>query len=157
MVVRENGEIETDESDSIVSPEDCSDDEEVAVQGDLLVARRALNIQSKEGDDAQRENIFHTRCYVQGKVCSVIIDGGSCTNVATPIDTNISVGTLPSDVTSLLQEFGDLFVEDVLNGLPPIRGIEHQIDFMPGASIPNKPAYRTSPEETKELQRQVEV
>ncbi|XP_052621733.1 uncharacterized protein LOC128127313 [Lactuca sativa] len=82
MVVRENGEIETDESDSIVSTEDCSYDEEVAVQGDLLVARRALNIQSKEGDDAQRENIFHTRCYVQGKVCSVIIDGGSCTNVA---------------------------------------------------------------------------
>ena len=24
---------------------------------------------------------FHTRCYVQNKVCSVIIDGGSCTNV----------------------------------------------------------------------------
>nr|KAJ0199523.1 hypothetical protein LSAT_V11C600323720 [Lactuca sativa] len=38
MVIRENGEIETDESDSIVSPEDCSDDEEVVVQADLLVA-----------------------------------------------------------------------------------------------------------------------
>jgi hypothetical protein len=40
-------------------------------------------------------------------------------------------------------------------GLPPIRGIEHQIDFVPGAIIPNRPAYRSNHEETKELQRQV--
>ena len=39
--------------------------------------------------------------------------------------------------------------------MPPIRGIEHQIDFIPGASLPNKPAYRTNPVETKELQKQV--
>ena len=32
--------------------------------------------------DQQRENIFHTRCSVNNKVCSMIIDGGSCTNVA---------------------------------------------------------------------------
>ena len=36
---------------------------------------------SKDFDDTQRENLFHTRCLVQGKVCSLIIDGGSCTNV----------------------------------------------------------------------------
>ena len=29
----------------------------------------------------QRDNIFHFRCHVQNKVCSVIIDGESCTNV----------------------------------------------------------------------------
>jgi hypothetical protein len=43
----------------------------------------------------------------------------------------------------------------MLSGLPPIRGIEHQIDFIPGAVIPNRPAYRSNLEETKELQRQV--
>ena len=32
----------------------------------------------------------------------------------------------------------------------------HQIDFVPGASIPNRPAYRSNPEETKELQRHVD-
>ena len=64
--------------------------------------------------------------------------------------------SLPSLVVSLLQEFEDVFLEEIPNELPPIRGIEHQIDFVPGAAIPNRPAYRSNPEETKELQRQVE-
>ena len=39
-------------------------------------------MQAKEDDEMQRDNIFHTRCHVQNTVCSVIIDRGSCTNVA---------------------------------------------------------------------------
>ena len=49
-----------------------------------------------------------------------------------------------------------MFSDDIPNGLPPIRGIDHQIDFVPGSIIPNRLAYRCNPEETKELQRQVE-
>jgi hypothetical protein len=41
-------------------------------------------------------------------------------------------------------------------GLPPNRGIEHQIDLIHGASLPNRAPYRTNPEETKEIQRQVQ-
>ena len=63
---------------------------------------------------------------------------------------------LPSPVISLLQDFSDVVPEELPTGLPPLRGIEHQIDFIPGASLPNRPAYRTNPEETKELQRQIE-
>jgi hypothetical protein len=36
-------------------------------------------------------------------------------------------------------------------------GIEHQIDLMPGVALPNHPAYWTKPEETKEIQRHVQV
>uniref|UniRef100_A0A2N9G226 Reverse transcriptase/retrotransposon-derived protein RNase H-like domain-containing protein n=1 Tax=Fagus sylvatica TaxID=28930 RepID=A0A2N9G226_FAGSY len=54
------------------------------------------------------------------------------------------------------EKFEDVFPEEMPNELPPIRGIEHQIDFVPGAAIPNRPAYRSNLEETKELQRQVE-
>ncbi|KAJ9687788.1 hypothetical protein PVL29_016309 [Vitis rotundifolia] len=64
--------------------------------------------------------------------------------------------SLPSIVVFLLQEYEDVFPNDVPSGLPPIRGIEHQIDFVPGVTIPNRPAYRSNPEMTKELQRQVE-
>jgi len=65
--------------------------------------------------------------------------------------TNDLVGALPSDIVSLLQEFEDVLPEEVPYGIPPIREIEHQIDFIPGASIPNRPAYRSNPEDTKEL------
>jgi hypothetical protein len=64
--------------------------------------------------------------------------------------------SLPSLAVSLLQKFDDVFPEEMPSGLPPIRGIEHQIDFIPEAVIPNRPAYRSNSEETKELQRQVE-
>ena len=64
--------------------------------------------------------------------------------------------SLPSLAVSLLQEFEDVFQVEVPSGLPPIRGIEHQIDFIPGAVIPNGATYRSNPEETKELQRQFE-
>ena len=44
---------------------------------------------------------------------------------------------LSSVVVSLLQEYEDVFLNDVPSGLPPIRGIEYQIDFVPGATIHN--------------------
>ncbi|XP_062173559.1 uncharacterized protein LOC133879023 [Alnus glutinosa] len=340
MVLRDNGEVMTDsEDDSDEMPElvNASDDDgvEYPVEGESLVARRALNTQIKIDDmEQQRENIFHTRCYVSNKVCSMIIDGGSCTNVASTtlveklslpllkhprpyklqwlnecgevkVNKQVLVAftigrysdevlcdivpmhaghillgrpwqydrrvihdgftnrynfvkdgktfklapltpkqvyedqlklkseiaqkqksekenrevlenkekrveprekkerglverkgkakisfyakesevkrafladqpmiflvykesylnldetnqSLPSLALSLLQEFDDVFPEEMPSGLPPIRGIEHQIDFIPGAVIPNRPAYRSNPEETKELQRQVE-
>ena len=62
---------------------------------------------------------------------------------------------LPPQVKKLLKEFGDVFLKEGPIGLPPFRGIEHQIDLVLGASLPNKPAYRTNPEETKEIESQV--
>ncbi|KAH9687341.1 hypothetical protein KPL70_014729 [Citrus sinensis] len=48
-------------------------------------------------------------------------------------------------IVTLLQDFDDVFPNEVPNGLPPIRGIEHQIDLVPRAIIPNRPAYRRRP------------
>jgi hypothetical protein len=60
--------------------------------------------------------------------------------------------SLPPAIANLLQEYMDVFPQDVPPGLPPIHGIEHQIDLIPGASLPNRAPYRTNPEETKEIQ-----
>ena len=82
--MRDDGEIVTDSEDSDTEPMPPlkgADDEEYAAQGELLVARRALSVQVREDEEVQRENIFHTKCHIQDKVCSVIIDGGSYTNV----------------------------------------------------------------------------
>jgi len=54
----------------------------------------------------------------------------------------------------LLKEFQNVFQEP-LKGLPALRGIEHQIDFIPRASLPNRLAYRTNPTKAKEIQKQV--
>ncbi|RDX92501.1 hypothetical protein CR513_25361, partial [Mucuna pruriens] len=52
--------------------------------------------------------------------------------------------SFPCEVDSLLQEFTNVFPEEVPHGLPPLRGIEHQIDLILGCPIPNRPAYRTN-------------
>ena len=324
-------------SESDVEEEEESEyvEEEETPEGDLLMIRQLLGGQLKHEEESQRENIFHTRCLINGKVCMVIIDGGSCTNVASArlvsklnlatkphprpyklqwlskdgevqvrqqVEVDVSIGKyndkvlcdvvpmeashlllgrpwqfdkranhdgytnkisfmhqdkkivlkplspqevcedqkkmrekllqekrekekvsktlesekkretlerkkseqkksetlevresylatksevkrlfrakqslyilfcknqilttntfddfeVPSSVKTLLQDFQDMFPPNVPNGLPPLRGIEHQIDLIPGASLPNRPAYRSNPQETKEIQRQVD-
>ncbi|XP_043809052.1 uncharacterized protein LOC122722418 [Manihot esculenta] len=211
IVVRGDEIVSESDSDSDEVPplEDCSDVEieEYPVQGESLVILRTLNVSIKEEGLEQRENIFHTRCLVGGKVCSMIIDSGSQVNCASTIlvdklgletikhpnpyrlqwlndsgeakvtkqcKVSFSIGKYVDEVTCDIvpmqaghillgrpwqfdrREFADVFPEEVPSGLPPIRGIEHQIDFVPGAQIPNRPAYRSNPEETKELQKQVD-
>jgi hypothetical protein len=48
--------------------------------------------------------------------------------------------SLPRAITNLLQEFKDIFLAEIPPGLPALRGIEHQIDLIPGASLPNRAA-----------------
>jgi hypothetical protein len=59
---------------------------------------------------------------------------------------------LPRATTNHLQEFKDVFPAEIPLELPPLRGIQHQIDLISGAMLPNRATYRTNPEETKEIQ-----
>jgi hypothetical protein len=43
------------------------------------------------------------------------------------------------------------FSDEILSGLQSIRGIEHQIDLVSSSTIPNRLAYKSNFEETKEL------
>uniref|UniRef100_A0A2N9EGC5 CCHC-type domain-containing protein n=1 Tax=Fagus sylvatica TaxID=28930 RepID=A0A2N9EGC5_FAGSY len=166
MIMRDNGEVMTeseDDSDGMPELVDASDDDGVVypVTGESLVARRALNTHIKVDDaEQQRENIFHTRCHVNNKWLN---DCGEV-RVDRQVLVTFSIGKYLDEVlcdvvpmhAGHILKFEDVFPEEMPNELPPIRGIEHQIDFVPGAAIPNRPAYRSNLEETKELQRQVE-
>ncbi|XP_018458503.1 uncharacterized protein LOC108829340 [Raphanus sativus] len=290
--VDESGLIFDADSGPIFDEEDIYD---YPAHGPLLVTRRSLSVQPKTNEKEQRENLFHSRCLVFEEVCSLIIDGGSCTNVAsyilvrklrlvtrplsrpfrlewlneageqfvkeqvtipftigryedevvcnvlpmdachtllgrpwhfdkkavhdgftnrhsfghngkkitlvplTPLEVHQDqlqlkrsrekepkpkepetskrnsnfylkesqvwksvcsqkpflllvykeslmatssdlAPDIPSELKDVLQDFTDVFPDDNQQGLPPIRGIEHQIDFVPGASLPNRPA-----------------
>ncbi|XP_010525370.1 PREDICTED: uncharacterized protein LOC104803186 [Tarenaya hassleriana] len=266
VIITDKGEYESlDEEEA----GDLEEEIEYPDSGELLVTRRVLSAMTNPDETSQRETIFHTRCTVQGKVCGLIIDSGSCTNVASAyvvkklrlesekhphpyklqwlnnqgeirvserVKIPFSIGryhdevvcdvvpmqaehmmlgrpwqfdrevmhdgranqyslihnkkkvvlalslhlkstryscnlrkkpsprkiTLRTDfshespaISRLLDQFRDVFPEDIPAGLPPIHGIEHQIDLVPGASLPNRPAYRMNPEKTKELEKQI--
>ena len=59
------------------------------------------------------------------------------------------------EVLDLLSEFRDVISDNIPEGLPLVRQINHQIDLIPGASFPNKASHRMTPTETKEINRQV--
>jgi len=81
IAVMKDVEEEENECESELELEETQDEVvEEADEGELLVLRRVLSNQRGVKDE-QRENIFHIRCTVQGKVCSLIIDGGSYANV----------------------------------------------------------------------------
>nr|KYP30929.1 hypothetical protein KK1_049582 [Cajanus cajan] len=48
--------------------------------------------------------------------------------------TSHELESLPQEVQQILKEFDDLFPQEVPSGLSPLRGIEHQIDLISGAS-----------------------
>ncbi|KAK9733218.1 hypothetical protein RND81_04G051900 [Saponaria officinalis] len=191
-----NVENESDEEE-VHEVEPYSDEEKEAL------VLRTLHTEAAPDETEQRERLFHSRCKVNDRICTLIVDSGSCTNViARDIITKLKILTKdhpkpyrlhwldgnngvmvkkqalislqlgpyeddvrddPSNmlitydtskysilirsesVCGLLDEFTDVFPEELPNGLPPKRGIEHQIDLIPGAALPNKPAYRCNP------------
>jgi len=80
MILKADGEIT---NESKIGEEEVEEElEKEAMQGDMLMVRRLLGSQMQPLNDTQRENLFHTRCTINGELCSLIVDGGSCTNVS---------------------------------------------------------------------------
>ncbi|GAV80066.1 hypothetical protein CFOL_v3_23528 [Cephalotus follicularis] len=110
MTLKEIEEIEAAPQEEEFEVESSNDDGtliDVPVNGELLVVRRALHDKLKTSDD-QRENIFQSRCSIKGRVCSLIIDSGSCTNVAaTTLVEKLNLSTAPHPSSYKLQWLSD--------------------------------------------------
>jgi hypothetical protein len=62
---------------------------------------------------------------------------------------------IPTKVAKLLKEYVDVIPNELPNGLPPKRDIQHHIDLIPISYLPNQAAYRMSHTQHAELNRQV--
>jgi hypothetical protein len=70
--------------------------------------------------------------------------------------TSTSMDYLSEEVQELLDNFADIVVDEMPNSLPPIKSINHHIDLIPGASLPNKIEYRLTSRENEEVKNQVQ-
>ena len=70
--------------------------------------------------------------------------------------TSTNLNDLPEEIQAVLDNFMDIIVDELPNELPPIRSVSHHIDLIPGESLPNKAAYRLTPQENAEIARQVQ-
>ena len=59
-------------------------------------------------------------------------------------------------VHNILNDFSNLWPRELPNQLPSLLDVQHVIDLIPSASLPNLPAYRMNPREHAELKRQVD-
>ncbi|MCO5557233.1 hypothetical protein L7F22_010794 [Adiantum nelumboides] len=60
------------------------------------------------------------------------------------------------ELSKFLNQFQDVFIDDIPGELPPKRGDDdHAIELIPGSSPPNKPPYRVSQAQQEEIMRQV--
>ena len=74
---------------------------------------------------------------------------------AIQVRTKLPVNSI-SDFPSFLQDFADVFPAESPDSLSPNRVVQHFIDFVPGATLPNLPHYRLNPVQSAEVQKQVE-
>ncbi|GAV90985.1 zf-CCHC domain-containing protein, partial [Cephalotus follicularis] len=107
MTIKEMEEIESVLKEEENKEEESNDDEELIADpmtGELLVIRRSLHTKM----DDQRENIFQSRCSIGNKICSMIIDSGSCANVAsTTLVTKLGLPTTSHPKPYKLQWLND--------------------------------------------------
>ncbi|KAF8063875.1 hypothetical protein N665_1182s0004 [Sinapis alba] len=90
MILLENGEYESEEEQPLIDTDE--ENMNYSVKRELLVTIRALSMKQKE----EEQNYY--------KVCNLIIDGGSCTNVA-------SSSLVEKLNLKWLSEYGDLKVQ----------------------------------------------
>nr|GEV52703.1 putative reverse transcriptase domain-containing protein [Tanacetum cinerariifolium] len=62
---------------------------------------------------------------------------------------------IPEAMFPLLEEFSDVFPDELPDALPPLCDIQHHIDLEPGSQFPNMPHDRISLAEHEGLRRQL--
>ena len=97
MILKKSNDVESEHSSPhSLSKESSSSSKTKIFEKDPMLLRRMIGQDQSELEPTQRENIFQSRCKINKWVCSLIIDGGSSTNVAsTRLVEKLSLETIP--------------------------------------------------------------
>nr|GEW47781.1 uncharacterized protein [Tanacetum cinerariifolium] len=109
--------------------------------GELLMVRRALNSVPVREEKLQREAIFHMREFI---LSGLDEEEGKPQPTTHPL------------VQPLIKSYQHVFPAEIPSGLPPMRSIQCKIDLIRGSVLPSKPTYRTKPQESTKIRKQVD-
>jgi len=90
MIINEQGEWESKsepEEEAPIYDEEIMQDEGDEIQpkdGDnnSFISHRVLSVTAVQEENNQRHNLFHSRGMIKDKLCRIIVDNGSCNNIA---------------------------------------------------------------------------
>ena len=126
-------------------------------------ARLTLD-QESPGDDSDIQQLLN---FISGKQARHALRQGDDRFLAWVTAGNSAEGMIDTttdtidrerrDLQVLLDEFQDVFPEELPSSLPPRRTIDHHIEVLPGSPPPSRPPYRPSKPLLDELQCQLEV
>ncbi|GKC76647.1 putative reverse transcriptase domain-containing protein [Tanacetum coccineum] len=132
--------------------------EEEIVSGDVgvnLMVRRSCLTPKAAGDDWLKHSIFQSTCTILGKI--TLMPNKPKELVNKPTGTSLTLlqfhdelemgnvvfvlirkevakdSKIPVAMIPLLEEFSNVFPDELLDGLPPLRDIQHNIDLDPGS------------------------
>src|SRR5271156_2774794 len=63
---------------------------------------------------------------------------------------------IPKEIQSMLQTYEGIVSDGQPSTLPLKRAIIHMIEFIPKATLPNKAAYKMTPQQNEEIAKQME-
>ena len=70
--------------------------------------------------------------------------------------TSTNLDDFPIEVRILLDEYADIILDELPNVLPLVISINRHNELILGASLPNKEAYRLTPQENEEIKQKVQ-
>ncbi|XP_057860276.1 uncharacterized protein LOC131069009 [Cryptomeria japonica] len=112
------------------------------------------NISEDEGEDKSKVCLVSRKQFLRDfkkeKACFAIV------SKSTTVRTTKEKDEIPKEIQEILEEYAEILMKKLPNGLPPMRCISHCMDLIPHASLTNKAPYRMSPKESEEMNKQVQ-
>ena len=76
--------------------------------------------------------------FISFRECRYELDNGGHVLALMVVEENEQHTETPNIMQPILEEFQDVIPEEIPHGLPPLRDIQHHIDLIPRAILPNK-------------------